>query len=51
MNIKTLNFWISRKHSVYLQQNMLDMKKFLKGFLSVTAPVAMRLNIVKDDSR
>lgn len=29
MNIKTLNFWIYRKHSVYLQQNIIDMKKIL----------------------
>ena len=28
-----------------------NMKNFLKGFLSVTAPVAMGLNIVEDDSR
>jgi hypothetical protein len=40
MNIKTLNFWISHKHSVYLQQNMLGMKKlatFLVLVISVTS--------------
>jgi chitinase len=36
MNIKNLNFWISRKHSVYLQQNIIDMKKILYTIIGVT---------------